>query len=139
MSAAPARTPSTQRGAAVVEFALVAIVFIVLMLGIVQLGWILFKFNSAVQATRAGARVAAVSTPHSAAILQEMRHFLPELTASDVVIGYHPDRPAARYAQYVTVELSASVPLLDLWPGVLPAIAFPAFTTALPRESLGSG
>jgi len=50
----------SQRGAAAVEFALVAIVFFMLLIGIVEMGRVLFTWNAAAEATRYGARVAVV-------------------------------------------------------------------------------
>lgn len=49
-----------QRGAAAVEFALVAVLLIVLLLGIVELGRFLYLFDSAQEVTRRAAREAVV-------------------------------------------------------------------------------
>ena len=49
-----------QNGATVIEFALVAVVFFTVLLGIMDFGRLLFTWNSAVEATRLGARVSVV-------------------------------------------------------------------------------
>lgn len=128
----------TQSGTTAVEFALVAILLITLMLGMLQFGWILYMFNSAAEATRAGARLAVVSAPNSAAILSEMQFFLPGLKANNVIVGYEPSETEC---EYVTVQLATGNDAYQVswvfWPP-LTGIAVPPFPTALPREGLGS-
>ncbi len=50
----------TQRGAAMVEFALIALLFFIILFGIIEFGRAFFTYNTLVEATRRGARVAAV-------------------------------------------------------------------------------
>lgn len=138
MTAGRFQARSGQRGATAVEFALIAMVFVTFVLGILQFGWIIFTFNSAAEATRRGARVAVVSAPNSAAILNEMQFFLPGLTASNVIVQYEPSEAAC---EYVVVRLATGNDAYQVswvfWPP-LTGIAVPPFPTALPRESLGS-
>nr|WP_305907145.1 TadE family protein [Methylomarinum sp. Ch1-1]MDP4519872.1 pilus assembly protein [Methylomarinum sp. Ch1-1] len=49
-----------QRGASMVEFALIALVFFTLIFGIIEFARVMFVYNTLVEATRRGARVAAV-------------------------------------------------------------------------------
>jgi Flp pilus assembly protein TadG len=49
-----------QRGAAMVEFAIIAALFFMMLFGIIEFGRAFFVYNSLVEATRRGARVAAV-------------------------------------------------------------------------------
>jgi Flp pilus assembly protein TadG len=59
-----ARTPTTrQRGAALVEFAILAPLLIVLLMGIIEFGWIFGQFNQIRHAAQEGARWGAVSRP----------------------------------------------------------------------------
>lgn len=139
MTARRPQARSSQRGTTAVEFALVAIVFITLVLGMLQFGWILHTFNSAAEATRAGARLAVVmSVPSSAAILNEMQFFLPGLTARNVIVQYEPSEAAC---EYVVVQLATGNDAYQVswvfWPPVT-GVAVPPFPTSLPRESLGS-
>jgi len=53
---------SSNRGQALVEFALVLMLFLVLVFGITEFGRYLYLKNTATQGARAGARVAAVTT-----------------------------------------------------------------------------
>jgi len=52
-----------QRGAALVEFAIVAPLLILLLFGIVEFGWVLAQFNEVRHAAQEGARWGAVSRP----------------------------------------------------------------------------
>jgi Flp pilus assembly protein TadG len=57
-----------ERGAALVEFAILAPLLILLVLGIVEFGWIFGQFNDVRHAAREGARFAAVNGGTSADI-----------------------------------------------------------------------
>jgi Flp pilus assembly protein TadG len=59
-----------QHGAAMVEFALIAILFFMLLFGIIEFARAFFTYNTLVEATRRGARVAAVCPISAAGTLQ---------------------------------------------------------------------
>ena len=72
------RAQHRQRGAALVEFALVASLgFILLLLASFELGRLLFVFNTASEATRLGARLAIVCDANATVITQRMSALLP--------------------------------------------------------------
>lgn len=75
-----------QRGATAVEFALVLLLFFTFMLGILDFSRMLFTWNAANEATRAGARFAAVcdSRADSAQVLAKMQALLPEVQSISV-------------------------------------------------------
>jgi hypothetical protein len=141
------RNARRQRGAAAVEFALVAIVFFTLLLGIVDFGRWLFTVNAAAEATRLGARVAVVCDQGSGAVLARMQQILPSLTQQGVRIEYFAADPvvAGGWNTGCTFADCAGVRVaLDGFgiPGIawfLPRmLPVPAFPTALTRESLRS-
>lgn len=73
-----------------VEFALVAVLFFSLLLGITDFGRMLFMWNSAAEATRLGARIAVVCdklTPSQ--VRDRMRKILPQLTDANIVINFY--------------------------------------------------
>ena len=76
------------RGTTMVEFAIVAVVFFMLLLGIMDFGRMLFQWNAAAEATRWGARVAVVCDYDSNEIRTLMRRILPELTDANIAITY---------------------------------------------------
>lgn len=124
-----------QRGAAAVEFALVAIVFFMLLIGIVEMGRVLFTWNAVAEATRYGARVAVVCPLNDPAILSRMQKIMPALTSANVSVRYTPDPCSVATCQQVSVSIQqmAVTPLIPRWVGDL---MVPPFTTTLPRESM---
>jgi hypothetical protein len=148
MSHSPLASRKTQRGMAAVEFALVAIVFFMLLIGIVEMGRVLFTWNAVVEATRYGARVAVVCPKNDPAILSRMQKIMPALTSENVSVRYLGDQPGectVANCQQVIVSIHglAVSPLIprppeeDLPYEKTPWIwSVPPFTTTLPRESM---
>lgn len=124
-----------QRGAAAVEFALVAIVFFMLLIGIVEMGRVLFTWNATAEATRYGARVAVVCPKNDPAILARMQKIMPALTAGNVVVTYTPTGCSVANCQQVSVRVQ-NVPVTTLIPVAAATLMVPPFTTTLPRESM---
>ncbi len=87
--------PPRQQGVAAVEFALVAIVFFTLLLGIIEFGRLLYMWNTVQEVTRRAAREAVVSPFSDKATIQHDAIFgasslaaAPEITSARVVIKY---------------------------------------------------
>ena len=130
-----------QRGAAIVEFAIVAMLFFTLLVGIVEMGRVLFTWNSAVEATRRGVRMAVVTDPgNAAAIRNEVRRIMPDLADDQISITYLPAGCSVTTCDYVTVGVGQPV-AYTVTPLVVPIgpLVLPPFSTTLPRESLGQG
>jgi Flp pilus assembly protein TadG len=131
----------SQRGAAIVEFAIVAMLFFTLLVGIVEMGRVLFTWNSAAEATRRGVRMAVVTDPgNAAAIRDEMRIIMPDLADNQISITYLPAGCTVASCDYVTVGVGEPV-AYTVTPLVVPIgpLTLPPFSTTLPRESLGAG
>jgi Flp pilus assembly protein TadG len=124
-----------QRGAAAVEFALVAVVFFMLLIGIVEMGRVLFTWNAAAEATRYGARVAVVCPKDDPAILSRMQKIMPALTAANVAVTYLPTGCTVASCQQVSVKIQ-NVPVTTFIPVSAATLMVPPFTTTLPRESM---
>lgn len=130
-------------GAALVEFALVVILMMALIFGLIEFGRAMFKWNSAVDATRRGARTAAiVAVGDSASVLAEMRTIMPELESGNVLIEYSIDGnfPGAACVRgscrFVRVSVSyVFVPAVFFLPVSIP---MPPFYTTYPVEALGA-
>lgn len=128
---------SRQQGLAMVEFALVALVFFTLLIGIMEFGRWMFTLNAATEATRLGARLAAVCSMNDEDIKLKMQGMLPGIEASQIVIEYEPAGCSAAQCQRVRVSLANAsftplIPLLGI------AIPVPPFTTSMPRELMNS-
>ena len=134
-------SPARQVGAKTVEFAIVALLFFSLLLGIMDFGRMLFTWNAAAEATRWGARIAVVCdklTPDQ--VRTRMRNILPQLTNTNIAITYY--NPAGTVDPFCTidtckaVEVSLSGFTFDPISPFIPGLALPDFRTYLLRESM---
>ncbi len=141
-----ARIRSRQRGASTVEFALVAAFggFLLVLIGILELGRILYTFNTASEATRLGARTAIVCDVGDKRIKASMMALLPSLSEAQIDINYQPagcatSIAAARAAcTAVTVSLNSSAQLSTVMPFVPLTLNIPPFSTTMTREAMDS-
>ena len=129
-----------QRGAAVIEFALVLIIFLTFLLGIVDFGRMLFTWSAANEATRAGARYASIcdDTNNKAKVLSKMQALLPQII--DINLAWDPSGCTATTCAGVTVTITnLNYQWISPIAGVtsLAAIPMPTFSTYLPREIMG--
>lgn len=133
-------------GAAVVEFALVATFggFFILLLGIFELGRVLYLMNSANEATALGARVAIVCGLDDDRILQRMQEVMPMLTSSNVRISYVPNGCSSSGAsgtsicRFASVSIAPGLKITMMVPFLPAEIQLPVFTTMLTREAMDS-
>ncbi|QDL37126.1 TadE/TadG family type IV pilus assembly protein [Rhodoferax sediminis] len=130
------RGHSRQGGVAAVEFALIASVFFMLLIGIMEMGRVLFYWNSAAEATRLGARMAVVCDLNAAEIKVRMQTMLSILPTNKIDIGYTPAGCDVTSCQSVTVSIGAGVPVTTFIPFVPLTLTLPPFSTTLPRESM---
>lgn len=137
----------SQVGAAIIEFALIAMIFLTLLIGLMEFGRWLFTLNAANEATRLGARLAVVCSKSDAdknKIKQRMRTILGSVSDDQIVIDYAPSAScdsdwsaATNRCQSVTVFLSGATftPLIPFLGGTY---SIPPFTTTLTREFMNS-
>ncbi len=128
-----------QRGATLVEFALVLLIFLTFLLAIVDFSRMLFSWNAATEATRAGARYAVTcdSTAQKPQVLAKMRALMPEI--ADIDLAWVPAACTAASCEGVTVTVtSLNYQWISPIAGVarLAPMAMPRFATFLPRESM---
>ncbi|MFZ2170078.1 MAG: TadE/TadG family type IV pilus assembly protein [Methylococcaceae bacterium] len=155
-----------QRGAAMVEFALIALLFFMLLFGIIEFGRAFFTYNTLVEATRRGARVAAVC-PVSAGGITQVKQVtifdtpggtstpLLGLTENDIQVSYWTidstgtlveiaspfpsvaDSNTYDKTQLVRVEILPSFTHTLFIPLLQNTFSVPSIQTTLPSESLG--
>ena len=136
-------TSAPQAGTTMVEFAIVAVLFFALLLGIMDFGRMLFTWNAAAEATRWGARIAVVCdkvTPDQ--VRTRMKRILPQLTDGNIAITYY--NPAGTVDPFCTIDTCKAVevslsgftfdPISPFMPFGL--ITVPDFRTYLLRESM---
>lgn len=124
-----------QRGAAAVEFALVASLLFTLLFGIMEMSRVLFYWNTATEVTRLGARLAVVCNKDAAIIKTRMSNMLGILTPGNIDLTYTPGGCDINSCRSVTVSItglnvSTFIPFVPL------NISMPSFSTTLPRESM---
>lgn len=135
----PARhTPrmSRQSGVAAVEFALLAIIFFSLLIGIMEMARVLFYVNTAAEVTRLGARMAVVCDVNDSDIKARMVNMLGLLQPSDITVTYSPALCTASTCESVTVSVSKQVQTFN--PFAPLTASLPSFSTRLTRESMAS-
>jgi Flp pilus assembly protein TadG len=131
-----------QRGVMAVDFGLSAFLLLTALLGAIEVGRLLWTWNAAAEATRLGARLAAVCTRDDTDIKARMRERLPALTNDNIVLDYiNPGGVGAcndTNCRFVHVELqNFHHQMLMPLPTTLGSIDIPASAT-LPREVFNS-
>jgi Flp pilus assembly protein TadG len=147
-------TEKSEKGQTLVEFAMVTLVFFVLVFGITEFGRALWTWNTIVQATRAGARFAVVETPTSDDMQikkvvayndpnanSSSTPVVPGLTETNVIVNYLNNDGSVASNKSVADLIEVSVTgyqfsfLVPLFGTQIP---LPSFTTKLPLEGLGA-
>lgn len=128
-----------QRGVAAIEFALVASVFFMLLIGIMEMGRVLFYWNTSAEVARLGARIAVVCDKDDAEIKARMMALFPTLTAADISLDYQPAGCTAANCEMVTVSIVPGKQIPTFIPFVPLSLTLPGFNTTLTRESMDSG
>jgi hypothetical protein len=125
-----------QSGATTIEFAFVLLLFLMFTLGLMDFARMLFTWNAANEATRAGARYAVVCDPTGgeAAVLARMQAMLPHIT--QINVAWTP--PACDPTNCIGVTVSITN-LTFRWLAPIPnsatkVIPMPQFSTFLTRE-----
>lgn len=131
---------SRQRGTTSIEFALVFLIFLTFALAITDFGRMLYTWNAATEATRAGARYAVVcdDTGNKAEVLTRMQRLVPQI--SDISLVWEDDVGNACTSSTCTGVTVTIVgfnykwisPILGL--GSIAPYTTPTFKTYLPRE-----
>ncbi|TDF66195.1 TadE/TadG family type IV pilus assembly protein [Cupriavidus sp. L7L] len=133
-----------QRGATAVEFAIAAVLFFSLLLGILEFGRVLYTWNAVAEATRWGARQAVVCGRGSSSVLSKMQEILPTLKSGNVSVDWYDasglsascDSASCTGVSVSVTGLTASPVSPAAWVG-FSSLAVPGFVTYLPREIMG--
>ena len=150
------KTSNSQSGVATVEFAIVAGVLLTVIIAIIDISRLYFSVASLNEATRRGARVAAVCPVGDPAIAQiAVFNVSGNAGSSPIVTGLQTQHIDVEYLdvngapvgspagagfgfiRYVRVRINGGFQLQTVIPGVSQLITVPGFAATLPRESLG--
>lgn len=139
-----------ERGTTTVEFAIVGAAAMLVLFGVLEVARALFVWNTLAEATRRGARVAAVCPIGSPTVprvaifgnpgADDTSPVLPNLTTANVQVEYLDETDAAT-TEYDVVK-TVRVSIVDyehtfLIPFIGQTVTVPGFSTTLPVESLG--
>lgn len=140
---------SRQAGMTTVEVAIVGAVFLLAIFTLIETGRLLWAWETLNEATRRGARVAAVC-PLNHASIANVAVFkdpatgtggtvLPGLSPADVNVTYlnANENPPVDWCDIAYVRVSINYQHTFFVPGLQTIIPAPDFETTLPRESLG--
>jgi Flp pilus assembly protein TadG len=135
----PFRIRHRQRGAAAVELAMIAIVFVTLLMAIIEFGRWMYTLEMVADATRAGARTAVVCDINDATIKGAVQARVPQLSLSNaqVSLQYFPAGCVKANCQGVQISITGAT-FTPAIPFLMAAFPIPPFSTSLPRESLES-
>ncbi len=134
-----------QKGTETVEFAMIALLFFVVLFAIIEFSRALFVWNALTEATRRGARMAVIC-PVGSLIPKQVAMFGDKggsLATSQIINGLTPAMVAVSYSDasasptFVQVSITgySHTLMIPLWGR---SITAPAFITTLPAESLGA-
>lgn len=135
------RSRRSQRGTAAIEFALAASLFFTVFFGVIEFCRMVWTWNAATEATRLGARVAAVCSMNDPTIRRQMRGRLGVLQDENIVVDYLSNGADntcdASSCTAVRVSLrdfrfDAAIPFVPV------SVAMPSFSTTLRREAMSS-
>lgn len=133
---------SRQSGATAVEFALVLLIFLTFLLAITDFSRMLYTWNAANEATRAGARYAAVcdNTGNEAEVLARMQALLPQISNINIDVVWEDVDGVINSCSPATCA-GVTVTIVGLnYQWISPILAFiapipmPTFSTYLTRE-----
>jgi Flp pilus assembly protein TadG len=100
------KNASERRGAAVVEFAIVAPVFFLLVIGLVEFGRALMVQQVLTNASRVGARTAIGLNATTTQVVNAATEYASGASVSGVSVNVNPSPAAAETGQPITVTVS---------------------------------
>ena len=136
---------SRQSGSTAVEFALVLLLFLTFLLAVTDFGRMLYTWNAAAEATRAGARYAAVcdSGANKDQVLARMQVLMPQLTNANLSLVWQDDLGNTTCTPSTCMGVTVTVNNLTYrWISpiagmvTIPPRAMPGFATTFTREAM---
>ena len=144
MKVRPKTNRRGERGAAIVEFAIAAVVFSTALFAVIEFGRLLWVHNALTDAARRGARYAVTHTTSAAADAQRMAVYgTTDDGASPMVTGLKTEHVKVEYSPgYNVGEGTAKVSIQNytfnfVVPLVGTQIQMPSYASALTAESAG--
>jgi len=132
-----------QDGAAIIEFTLVLLLFLMFLFGIMDFSRLLYTWQMANEATREGARYAVACADQTdgarARVVARMQALLPQLDDGKISVVWEPGGCTSMTCEAVTVSIN-NMQFNWISPIVgaskAPLIPMPSFSTYLQREMM---
>ena len=144
-----------QKGSTTVEFAIVGVLFFIILFGIIEMGRALFVWNGLADITRRAARIAAVCPPNDTSVISAAIYnaagdgsssgVISGLDSADVKVRYlsstlavvpNPATTGFSSVKYVQASIDGYIHQM-LIPTLNVTLTPPDFATTVPAESLG--
>ena len=134
-----------ERGSTIIEFTVVAVVFFMMLVGIVSAGNLFYTHNALVEATRRGARYAVIHPSGSTTAVQNVVVYgtdSPAVGATSLIYNLQPSNVTVTYSSLNVASGTVSVSINNYsFPFVLPtqttSITMPPYRTTLSGECAG--
>ena len=136
---APRKTRRRRRGAAAVEFALVAPIFLTMVLGIVEFGRVVMVQQILTNASREGARLGVIDGVSAQDVRNRVDDYLVNSAITSATVTVTPDPPSsAGFGQPVTVTVQVVYDDVSWLPSpfLMEQNATLTATTVMSRESI---
>lgn len=138
-------TRSSERGGTLIEFTVVALVFFMMLVGIVAAGNLYYTHNALVEATRRGARYAVLNSTGSTTAVRNVVIYgtdSPGTGATPLVYNLQPANVTVNYNGLNVAQGSVTVAITGYnFPFVLPtrttSVTMPPYRTTLTGECAG--
>lgn len=138
-------TRGNERGGSLIEFTVVALMFFMMLVGIVAAGNLYYTHNALVEATRRGARYAVLNSTGSTTAVRNVVIYgtpTPAAGATSLIYNLQPANVSVTYTGLNVAQGSVTVRIQNYnFPFVLPtqttSVAMPPYGTTLTGESAG--
>jgi hypothetical protein len=128
----------SQIGATAIEFALLAGLFLMLLLGTLEFARLMMQINTVAAVSQILARAASKCDVGGVNAASALNPFMQGLPSELLSVAYLPDGCDAGDCQWVQVKILPHVPLNSANPFLSSSLSWPALTVTRPRETLNS-
>jgi Flp pilus assembly pilin Flp len=127
---------NSQRGATAIEFALIASIFLMLVIGILECARLMMQINTVAAVSQILARAASVCDVKKVNQVSFLNQLMPGLPAELISVEYLPSGCDTTNCQWVQVKTQIGISLDSVNPFINSSLSWPALIFTLPRESL---
>lgn len=128
----------SQQGTSAIEFAILASMFLMVLIGTLEFARLMMQFNAVSAMTQILARSAVVCDVGSLNADAVLHSWMPDLPDGVLNVDYLPSGCDVSNCQWVQVSTRPNFPVNSLNPFLGTSLNWPVFYSSLPRETLSS-